>query len=473
MRCLILCLLCGLLAAQDIPLSNADFSVWRDGLPVGWDVGRGAGPDGEPSGLEGGPGLALVGRASTRAWRLVSQSFEARPGAVYRLGFSARAADLRQEEGQFNSRYVGLVFYDAGGGVLARVVSEVAGPELWARSLVARAPENTARGEVAIFLSMTGRLEVRGVELAETRPEQSFALLVEQLDAYYSHFPAKELDWPAHVDSLRARSEAEGAAFGEVLAALLAPLADPHVWVRAPDGSFSVPHASAPEQNFDLQATLEQLVDVRQVVRNVIAARTAEGYGYLCLGTLALDDASFRAVDASLARMLAEVPAIVIDLRVNGGGDERRAAALVGRFTDRALPYAQAKVRDGPAPDAYLEPWTRSFGPVGEEPFSGPVVGLLGPGCLSSGEGMALMLAALPHVVLVGQPTRGASGNPAWVPLPNGYEVAFSRWVSLRLDGSSIEGEGIRPDVAVEHQAGSDRTLERARSVLRGQLDDE
>ena len=39
------------------------------------------------------------------------------------------------------------------------------------------------------------------------------------------------------------------------------------------------------------------------------------------------------------------------------------------------------------------------------------VVCIIGPGCVSSGEGFAKMLAALPHVTLVGEPTRGSSGS--------------------------------------------------------------
>jgi C-terminal processing protease CtpA/Prc len=87
------------------------------------------------------------------------------------------------------------------------------------------------------------------------------------------------------------------------------------------------------------------------------------------------------------------------------------------------------------------------------------VVVLLGPGCVSSGEGMALMLDALPQVRTVGQPTRGASGSPAPVPLPNGVDVWFSRWVTERMDGISLEGRGVTPDVPVVHEGPGDPTL--------------
>jgi C-terminal processing protease CtpA/Prc len=60
------------------------------------------------------------------------------------------------------------------------------------------------------------------------------------------------------------------------------------------------------------------------------------------------------------------------------------------------------------------------------------------------------MLAALPGVKLIGQNTRGASGNPQPIVLPNGVTVRYSIWVPLQLDGKPFEGVGIAPDIRVE-----------------------
>jgi C-terminal processing protease CtpA/Prc len=101
------------------------------------------------------------------------------------------------------------------------------------------------------------------------------------------------------------------------------------------------------------------------------------------------------------------------------------------------------------------------------QPFTRPVVCLIGPGCVSSGEGFALMMKAMDHVTLVGQPTRGASGNPHPVTLSNGVKVWFSRWVAMEPDGTPIEGRGIQPDVTVEHMGEGDPTFDKAVEILR------
>jgi C-terminal processing protease CtpA/Prc len=86
---------------------------------------------------------------------------------------------------------------------------------------------------------------------------------------------------------------------------------------------------------------------------------------------------------------------------------------------------------------------------------------------MSSGEGMAQMLRVLPNTVFVGKPTRGASGNPRPLPLPNGVDVWHSRWWNLLADGTPLEGRGVVPDVAVDDEGDGDPTLAAALAALR------
>src|SRR6185369_14051716 len=106
------------------------------------------------------------------------------------------------------------------------------------------------------------------------------------------------------------------------------------------------------------------------------------------------------------------------------------------------------------------------------KPYVKPVVCLLGPGCVSSGEGFAKMLKALPHVTTVGLPTRGSSGNPGGVEVGDtGLTVYFSRWVDMLPDGTPIEGRGVPVKIKVEVPADgykdADPTLAKALELLR------
>ena len=80
------------------------------------------------------------------------------------------------------------------------------------------------------------------------------------------------------------------------------------------------------------------------------------------------------------------------------------------------------------------------------------------------------MREALPNAFLVGKPTRGSSGNPKPLVLPNGVTVTYSRWVSMLPDGTPIEGRGVRPDIEVEHAAQGDPTLDAAIAALTKRL---
>jgi C-terminal processing protease CtpA/Prc len=100
------------------------------------------------------------------------------------------------------------------------------------------------------------------------------------------------------------------------------------------------------------------------------------------------------------------------------------------------------------------------------------VVCVLGPGCVSSGEGFAKMMKCLPHVATLGSPTRGSSGNPRPFTLPGvPVTVMYSRWVDMLPDGTPVEGRGVPPEILVDLPETSyehaDPTWERALKVLR------
>ena len=85
---------------------------------------------------------------------------------------------------------------------------------------------------------------------------------------------------------------------------------------------------------------------------------------------------------------------------------------------------------------------------------------------------VARTLLSSSAAALVGQPTRGASGNPAPLRLPNGVTVWFSRWLSLLPYGTTLEQRGVIPDVTVEHHSESDPTFEAAIAELRHRTSD-
>jgi hypothetical protein len=462
-------------AGEDL-LTNGDFARrGQDGVPVGWTARQGArsrdvgastrlgAPDGGGVLLEGGP--------QTARWTMLGQSFRARPGETFLLTFTARAVGLALDRGQFGSCYVGFVLRDGGGRVRSFHVRDVRAADWRGERLLLRLPARDLRPEVALFLSQTGRLEVRRVALRRVTPQESYDVLVDDMARYYSFLGPHHVPWArlvaAHAEAARAARDPQ--AFVAAIRPLLAALRDPHVWVDAPGQARIVPWNQVPKPNFDVAQVLKRLRSYRQVIRNVIAGRTREGYGYLALGTMQGSDAQRAAVESAWQGLF-DAPAIVLDLRVDSGGQETWGQRLCGCLTRTPVVYARQLRRSGPRPGDLAPAGTRRLMPRVDAAYRGPVVALVGPGCISSGEGMAMMLKALPDVPLVGLPTRGASGNPEAVPLPNGVDVWYSRWVSLLPDGTSIERHGVPPDVVVRPAAGRDTAFDKAVALLAARL---
>jgi hypothetical protein len=448
-------------------LKNAGFTDWQGGVPAEWRVEIGASQgEGPASTLERGEegGVAFRGDGATRIWKMISQTVAVVPGTTYRLSYELRGRGLKGDPGQTDNAYVRIV---ERGVKSPRLLFATAEREAWTPGeVVFRAAG--AEVDVAAFLSKTGTLEVRALALEALRPEHSLDVLARHMDRYYSFFETKKIDWAKLVAAHRERIAAarDEAGFVEGLKDLLAALRDPHTWIRTSDGRLVYPWTERPAGNYDFQAIAGTVSRLRRIDKHLVGS-IGDDIGYAAITSL------LEPMDPALDKALAELldrKGIVLDLRANGGGAEMAGMAIAARFADRPRLYALRRRRDGPAHGDFgpaRESWLR---PAGEKPFSGPVVVLIGPHCISSGEGFVQMLRVLPNVTTVGRATRGASGNPVFVDLPNGVSVAFSRWVNFLPDGTPTEGRGIPPDVEVVHEGPGDPTLRAGVEDLRRRM---
>jgi hypothetical protein len=300
------------------------------------------------------------------------------------------------------------------------------------------------------------------------------------MDRNYSYFTLKpDVDWAKLSDeyrpkALKAKSADELAG---VLAEMLGRLKDGHVWIEMPDGKVVGTHRTEWTYNGNRKAVLAQLADVTECGEYAVVGRTKpDGFGYFLMTRQSAATPELVAKAVAAVEKLADAPGFVIDLRVANGGSEPLAQEVARLFCEKKVVYAKSRFRDGPGHDEFTEDHPRELPPAKSgKPYLKPVVCLLGPGCVSSGEGFAQMLAALPHVTTVGLSTRGSSGNPGAVDVGDtGLAVYFSRWVDLLPDGTPIEGKGVQPAVTVEVATGAykdaDPTLARGLEVLRGKV---
>ena len=192
-------------------LSNGEFQRWRQGQPVGWDVSVGAtGNGGEPSNLTqaDGPSLQLQGNSRTGVWNLVSQTVALEPNTAYFLDATASAGELKRESNQFDNCYVGIFLKTPQGKRIDQFLANVTTSEYRQYLVPFKTTANTRQGQVSIFLSKTGSLNVGKVALRKVTLSNSFDVLVADMGRHYSRFGRLGLDWNELASRYRERGRA-------------------------------------------------------------------------------------------------------------------------------------------------------------------------------------------------------------------------------------------------------------------------
>ncbi len=192
--------------------------------------------------------------------------------------------------------------------------------------------------------------------------------------------------------------------------------------------------------------------------------RLDDGLGYLWIGAWVPDAGIEELVDEAL-EALADAPALLVDLRGNGGGRMAMAEAFRARFLDRDRPVG----------------WIRTTEPGGRlgdpEPLNGvradsgrwdkPVRFLTSPLTYSASEDALLGLQGQPNVTLVGERTGGGSGRLRRLPLLPGWRLTITSSLTYDTRGRCVEGQGLMPNVEVvpdrRRPTGVDEVLEVAR----------
>lgn len=299
----------------------------------------------------------------------------------------------------------------------------------------------------------------------ETREEQ-FDALWETFDRTYPYFTYKAVDWDAARDTYRdaAVRAATMEAFALVVGQMLAPLRDLHVYLESPGGSRTPTYVPVTSVNWSRPTWLGY------IQRNDWVSVEGWGWGlwgdvgYIAIGSWSESQLSTANFDRALDN-LRNAREIIIDVRMNGGGNDALAFDVAARFADRSRVTGYTRVRNGPRHDDLSAPQPRTVAPRGAWQYTKPVTVLIGRAACSSNESFVAAMREFPHVTLIGDTTGGATANPRRLPLGEGWHYTVSTWIETTADGRIIEWNGIAPDVAVPWSAqtlaaGIDETLD-------------
>jgi len=155
------------------------------------------------------------------------------------------------------------------------------------------------------------------------------------------------------------------------------------------------------------------------------------------------------AMENILDRVMADLndsKAIILDIRINGGGFDRLGVAIANRFCDTKQLAFTKEARDG---DSFTPKQSFHLTPGKRQGFTKPVYVLTSARTASAGEVLALCMRALPHVTIVGEPTTGILSDNLAKHLPNGWKTSLSNEIYRAPDGAAYERSGVPVDVEV------------------------
>jgi len=173
-----------------------------------------------------------------------------------------------------------------------------------------------------------------------------------------------------------------------------------------------------------------------------------------------------------------QIPGVILDLRVNGGGSGWLADQMAAYFFDQEIVVGNTAKYSKDTGEFYMDPGdeTRMIPPRVALQYSGPVAVLVGPACASACEFFSYNMTINDRGIIVGQyPTDGAGGSVEQFLMPEGIytQITIGRAVDAKGE-IHLEGKGVVPTVKVpvtaetlQKQAnGEDVILEAAEEAL-------
>lgn len=287
-------------------------------------------------------------------------------------------------------------------------------------------------------------------------PVGNFDSLTRTLQEHYCFFREKGIDWPEVVAEYRAKvsptcSQRE---LFSLCSQMLDTLRDGHVNLASRfDTYYYRRWWSDYPADFNLRTVQQYYLHFAySQVSGMTYARLPQGIGYIYIPSL-----SVSISETSLSYVLdylRDCPALILDIRGNGGGMLTSAETIVRCFLDSPTTVGYIRHKTGPGPDDFSEPFPVTYlpAPPGWVRWMKPVAVLTNRGCFSAANDLVMCLKPLPRVRIVGARTGGGAGLPFSAGLPNGWNLRFSACPTTDAQGLSTE-EGIDPSPGCEVHA--------------------
>lgn len=179
------------------------------------------------------------------------------------------------------------------------------------------------------------------------------------------------------------------------------------------------------------------------------------GYGYIKINSFLDNDVlSIQVWERALKYFKDNnVPAVIIDMRNNGGGSGWLADQMAAYFFDKETVVGNTAYYNKGSGSFYMDPGdqTSMIPPRSELQFSGPVAVLIGPSCASACEFFSYDMTINNRAAIIGQyPTEGAGGSVEDFMMPENISTQLTIGRAVDAQGNiHLEGKGVVPTVKV------------------------
>lgn len=204
------------------------------------------------------------------------------------------------------------------------------------------------------------------------------------------------------------------------------------------------------------------------------------GYGYIKINSFFDNDVlSIQVWERALKYFNDnQIPGVILDMRINGGGSGWLADQMAAYFFDQEIVVGNTAKYSKDTGEFYMDPGdeTRMIPPRPALQYSGPVAVLVGPACASACEFFSYNMTINDRALIVGQyPSEGAGGSVEQFLMPEGIFTQMTVGRAVDANGDiHLEGKGVVPTVKVpvtfetlQKQAnGEDVVLEAAEKAL-------
>lgn len=321
-----------------------------------------------------------------------------------------------------------------------------------------------------------------------SEPEKIFEHLWKDFDSRYALFSQKRVDWDLLYKVYRPKvtPKTSDDELFEIMSSMLTHLNDLHVRLDSKNPTRSFRSGKSHETIMEQFGTIENFIDyfrqrpvdkkylhseLRKKHEDIFAyAWLTDDIGYFHFSKFS-DIEKSAAVADEIVDYFKDAKGLIIDVRRNGGGDDKVGKAIADRFADAKRLYMTIQEKNGSGHGDFAKPVKWYVEPTGPIQFTEPVILLTDFTSGSAAENFALAMRVLPHATIVGDFTAGCFADADAAKLPNGWYYSLSINLFKDQNGFCWEGIGVPPDLRITNtkedmENKKDRVLEFAIEML-------